>query len=228
MSLEMPAQNAFKSIASFESSVVANDDERQRSATAKRRLGHVVGYVIALEFLAVAGAAYIGGLVYHVFLSADIPTRAYGLWALFIGLLVSLVSAAFQHFGSIQIRPLHVLLWSGIGAVGLSFSLLLSTMFLLKIGEDYSRGAFLFQLIGVCFAVICVRAFAFSWVRSAIASGQIKARKVVLIGDAARCAQFSNRLKTSAIQSIASFRSPCDHYEFNQRRIRGFEGSAAD
>jgi len=166
---------------------------------------------MAMEFLAVAGAAFIASVGYHnVVMFSSLPATQYIFAALFIATLVSLVSVGFQHFTAIQMRPLHVLLWNGIGAVGLAFSLLLSTIFLLKIAEDYSRGTFIFQVVCVGLAVTAVRAISYSWLRSAIASGAIEARHVVLIGDAIRCAQFSDRLRTNAIQSVASFRAPWD------------------
>jgi FlaA1/EpsC-like NDP-sugar epimerase len=166
---------------------------------------------MAMEFIAVAGSAYIATVIYHgAFQLSSFPVEQYIFAALFIAVLVSLVSIGFQHFAAIQMRPLHTLLWNGIGAVGLAFSFLLSTIFLLKIAEDYSRGTFIFQIVCVCVAVIGVRAISYSWIRSAIASGAIEARHVILIGDATRCTQFSHRLRASAIQSVASFRFPWD------------------
>ncbi len=170
--------------------------------------------IMAVEFFAVASAAFIACLFYHSVLYhalitfSSFPVTEYVFAALFIATLVSLVSAGFQHFAAIQMRPLHVLLWSGLGAVGLAFSLLLSTIFLLKIGQDYSRGTFIFQVVGVAIAITLVRTRLYSWLRSSIASGAIEARHVVLIGDPARCAKFSDRLKQSAIQCVASFGFP--------------------
>ena len=141
---------------------------------------------------------------------APLPVTDYVFASLLIAALVSLVSVGFQHFAAIQMRQLHVLLWSGIGAVGLAFSLLLSTIFLLRLTEDYSRGTFIFQLVFVGVAVTAVRAIVYSKLRSAIASGAVEARHVILIGDVTRCAQFSNRLRTSAVETVASFRFPWD------------------
>ena len=166
---------------------------------------------MAMEFLAVASAAFIASLAYHNAVGlASHPVPQYIFAAVFIAALVSLVSVGFQHFTAIRMRPLHVVLWSGIGAVGLAFSLLLSAIFLLKIAEDYSRGTFILQVICVGIAVTAVRAISYSWLRSAIASGAIEARHVVLIGDVTICAKFNDRLRTSAIQSVASFRFPWD------------------
>jgi Undecaprenyl-phosphate glucose phosphotransferase len=167
--------------------------------------------IMAVEFLAVASAAFIASFLYHdVVALAPLPVTEYVFAALLIAALVSLVSVGFQHFAAIQMRQLHVLLWSGIGAVGLAFALLLSTIFLLRLTEDYSRGTFIFQVVFVGVAVTAVRAITYSRLRSAIASGAVEARHVILIGDVTRCAQFSNRLRTSAIETVASFRFPWD------------------
>ena len=169
----------------------------------------VRGKIMAMEFVAVAAAAFIASVAYHsLFTLSYLPVREYAFAALFIATLVSLVSIGFQHFTAIQMRPLHVLLWGGIGAVGLAFSLLLTTIFLLKVAEDYSRGTFIFQLICVGVAVTAVRAISYSWLRSAIASGAIEARHVILIGDPRRCARFTDRLRNGAVQSVASFHFP--------------------
>ncbi len=216
MSIETRARSTFK-LAASQSAVISNDTVWPKSANTTR-LAIVRGKIMAMEFLAVACSAYIASVVYHgAVLFSSLPVKQYIFAALFIAALVSLVSVGFKHFAVIQMRPLHVLLWNGIGAVGLAFSLLLSTIFLLKIAEDYSRGTFIFQLVCVTVAVIGVRALSYSWIRSAIASGAIEARHVVLIGDATRCAQFSDRLRASAIQSVASFRFPWGRYVTTER-----------
>jgi len=79
---------------------------------------------MALEFVSVAGSAYLASILYHsAIISTAPPLLPYALAAIFIATLVLLVSTAFQHFDSMELRPLHRLLWSGIGAVGLAFSL---------------------------------------------------------------------------------------------------------
>ena len=209
MSVDTRTRSSFRS-AAIRSAVFSHDAARPKS-TNTTRWAIVRAKIMAMEFLAVASAAFIASFFYHDIVAlSPLPVTEYVFAALFIATLVSLVSVGFQHFAAIQMQPLHVLLWSGIGAVGLAFSLLLSTIFFLKIAEDYSRGTFIFQVVCVGVAVTAARAISYSWLRSAIASGAIEARHVVLIGDATRCAQFSDRLRTSAIQSVASFRFPWD------------------
>jgi Undecaprenyl-phosphate glucose phosphotransferase len=195
--------------AAISSAVISGDAARPTSAHTTR-WAIVRAKIMAMEFLAVASAAFVASFTYNLVTFSMLPVPQYIFAALFIATLVSLVSMGFKHFTAIKMRPLHVLLWSGIGAVGLAFALLLSTIFLLKVAEGYSRGTFIFQIICVGVAVTVVRAISYSWLRSAIASGAIEARHVVLIGEATRCAQFSDRLRTSAIQCIASFHLPWD------------------
>jgi Undecaprenyl-phosphate glucose phosphotransferase len=209
MSIDMRTSSSSKA-ATIRSTITARDAVWPKSVNRTRWIV-VHAKIMAMEFFAVASAAFIASFFYHTIGTLSLfPVTEYLFAALFIATLVSLVSVAFQHFAAIQLRPLHVLLWSGIGAVGLAFSLLLSTIFLLKIAEDYSRGTFVFQVVCVGVAISVVRAISYSWLRSSIASGRIEARHVVLIGDQERCAKFSDRLKESAIQSVASFRFPWD------------------
>ena len=209
MSIDERIQSGFRSGA-IRSTVFPHDAVRPKSASRTRWI-IFRAKITAVEFLAVASAAFIASFLYlDVVALSPFPVTEYVFAALLIAALVSLVSVGFQHFAAIQMRPLHVLLWSGIGAVGLAFSLLLSTIFLLKIAEDYSRGTFIFQVVFVGVAVTTVRVITYSRLRSAIASGAVEARHLVLIGDVTRCAQFSNRLRTSAIETVASFRFPWD------------------
>jgi Undecaprenyl-phosphate glucose phosphotransferase len=206
MPLNSPNRNSSKS-AAVEPTTVTNELGRQKAGK-NRRLSTVYARIMALEFVAVAASAYFPSVIYQSSLITSPPVIRYIFVALFIAAVFSLVSAGFQHFDAIQMRPLHLLLWNGIGAVGLSFSTLLSVVFLLKIAEDYSRGTFLFQIVCVTVAVLVVRTITYSWIRSLITSGAIEARHVILIGEAKRCVQFSKRLKASAIQTVGSFRLP--------------------
>ena len=175
---------------------------------------------MALEFISVACSAYLASILYHsAIISAAPPLLPYAFAAIFIAALVLLVSTAFQHFDSMELRSLHLLLWSGVGAVGLAFSLLLSIMFLLKIEDFYSRGTFIFQLVCVTATIIIFRAATYSWVRASIASGALQARHVIMIGSLAHCTKFSQRLKANAIQSVASFRPPWHKHAGDRKKV---------
>ena len=233
MSIDTRTRSSSRS-AALRSAIVSDDAVPPKPKSVKTtRLAVVRGKIMATEFLAVASAAFIASAAYHSIVNnfPSLPVEQYIFAALFIATLVSLVSVGFQHFTAIQMRPLHVLVWNGLGAVGLAFSLFLSTIFLLKTAEDYSRGTFIFQVIGVGIAVIGLRTIAYAWIRSAARSGAIEARRVILIGDAPRCAQFSDRLRIGAIQSVASFRVPWGARGNAWRRWHGshrLESSQAD
>jgi Undecaprenyl-phosphate glucose phosphotransferase len=164
-----------------------------------------------MEFVSVNAMAYFAVLIYHLMLR--IPSTAVEQWkyfgsALFLSTTILLGSIALRHFPSVQTRPLHVVLASGFATVALAFSFLLSTMFLLKLTDEYSRGSFLFQLLGVSVVVLGGRAILSLRIRSAVASGFLEARRVVLIGDPIRCAQLAKRLHPCGIQAVGAFSSP--------------------
>src|SRR5262249_31728291 len=108
----------------------------------------------------------------------------------------------------IQIQPRHKFLWNGVVAVLLAFSLMLSVIFLLKIGGEYSRGAFLAQCLSVGAAVFAVRALTFSKVHSAIASGRIEARRVGINGESREVPQFARRMKSAGVRTVWSCEFP--------------------
>jgi Undecaprenyl-phosphate glucose phosphotransferase len=173
------------------------------------RLHPVLTWMAAIEFSVVAVAAYIASLAYHhVILSSWPDAGKYIPAALLLATLFLLVSIGFRHFFAIQTQPSHLFLWNGVEAVAFSFSFFLSAMFLLKIAEDYSRGAFLFQIAGVSLAVLGTRAMLFSRLQLAIASGLVEARRVILIGDASRCSSLADRLRAAGILAIGSFAFP--------------------
>ena len=174
-----------------------------------RRLSDAVAQMMGIEFLAVALSAYVGSFAYH-YAGSDSPPPPYEYVpaAIFIAMLVSLFSISFRHFEAIQTQPRHRFLWSGVGAVGLAFSLFLSTMFLFKVSEGYSRGSFMLQVLSVGVAVVSMRAVAYSWLQSAMATGLLAARRVVLVGDDDLCLQFAHRLKTTGILPVGTFQFP--------------------
>jgi Undecaprenyl-phosphate glucose phosphotransferase len=177
------------------------------------RLHSTLVKMAAIEFLVVALAAYIASLLYHRIILLHWPAaETYLPAALLIGALVLLIAVGFQHFSTIQTTPVHLFLWSGVEAVAFAFSFFLSIMFLLKISEDYSRGAFLFQIVSVSSAVLGIRATLHSRLQLAIASGLIEAQRVVLIGEPRQCSHLADRLRSTGILTVGSFLLPLrDH-----------------
>ena len=172
------------------------------------RLATVCTILFILEFISVAVAAHVASLGYQYAAYAQFETTTDVYGALFLAALVSVISLGFRQFVGIQRQPLHALLWSGMGAVALAFAFFLSALFLLKFSGEYSRGAFVFQFLAVAFAVCAVRVTFYVWLQSAIRRGAVEARKVILIGDERYRSQFTDLVKSTGFQSIASLPFP--------------------
>ena len=197
---------------------------------APQRLSMAVAKLVIQEFLVVAGSAYAASVIYQETMLMGSSADRYVGAALFLAAMVELISLGFGHYKNSQAQARHAFLWSGVGAVALAFSFLLSALFLLKIAEPYSRATFVFQFITVQIAVLSVRAVLYSRLQSSIAAGLVDARRVVLIGDSTNCVQFSNRLKAAGIRTVGSHPFPgrlgpdgadccSDHGERELRRV---------
>jgi Undecaprenyl-phosphate glucose phosphotransferase len=174
-----------------------------------RRLSEAVAKMVALEFAGTAASAYLASILYHD-INSEIwpPAQQYGLAAIIIALMLSVFAVSFRHFESLQTQPCHRFLWNGVGAVGLTFSLFLTGLFIFKLSEGYSRGSFIFQVFTVSIFVVGMRAVFHSRLQSAIASGVLAARSVVLVGDDAFCRKFAQRLRVTGIAPIGTFPFP--------------------
>jgi hypothetical protein len=175
----------------------------------KSRLTALLALAAGTEFLLVAVAAYSAAVLYHRLILLDSPDAAmYIREALLISTLQLLASIGLRQYSRIQTQPRHVFLWSGASGVFFAFSFFLSTMFLLKISEDYSRATVIAQAVSVLLTVLCTRAIFFSLLQPAIASGLIDARRIILMGDP-RLAFFrsSNRHRDSYRQLVTPSRS---------------------
>ncbi|MBV9530053.1 MAG: undecaprenyl-phosphate glucose phosphotransferase, partial [Bradyrhizobium sp.] len=175
----------------------------------KRRLTILLISAVVTEFLMVASAAYCAAVLYHrlVLLSSPDPGK-YIPEALLIATLDLLVSVGHRQYSRIQTQPRHEFLWNGASGVFFVFFFFLSTMFVLKISEDYSRATVMVQAASVALAVLCTRAIWFSLLQRAIASGLVEARRVILIGDPDHCSHFSARATGAGIRPIRSFDFP--------------------
>src|SRR3984885_6911822 len=173
------------------------------------RSAAVLVLAAAAEFLGVAAAAFFAAVLYHRLVLLQPPDPAkYVTESLLIATLELLVSIGLRQYSRILTQPRQLFLWSGVSSVFLVFSFFLSTIFLLKVSEDYSRVTVLVQAGSVVLAVLCTRTILFSLLQPAIASGLIDARRVILIGDQDHCLQFSTRAMATGIQTIRSFEFP--------------------
>nr|WP_246583788.1 undecaprenyl-phosphate glucose phosphotransferase [Bradyrhizobium iriomotense] len=161
------------------------------------------------ELVVVAIAAYSAAALYHRLVLFDPPEASkYILQSIFISVLQLLVSVGLRQYSRIQTQPRHVFLWSGASSVFFVFSLFISTIFLLKISDGFSRATVIAQAASVLLAVLCTRTVWFSLLQPAIASGLIEARRIILIGDSSHCSDFSARVFGSGIRTIRSFEFP--------------------
>jgi Undecaprenyl-phosphate glucose phosphotransferase len=175
----------------------------------REKLTVLAAKLAVAEFLAVSAAAYATSLLYYLIVLKQLaPARVYLSSALYIAGLILLLSLGFRHYLMLQTQPRHRFLWSGLGAVALTFSFFLSTLFLLKLTDDYSRATFFFQFVAVAVTVIGVRAIGYSIIQSAITSGRVEARRVVLIGNRTRYAGVEDRLKEAGIHTVRSLPFP--------------------
>jgi Undecaprenyl-phosphate glucose phosphotransferase len=173
------------------------------------RLGFVTSKILVIEFVCIAAVAYLSGTFYrYSALHLSAAPSEYVPAALYIAALVSIVTVALRQFAGVQRQPLHMLLWNGIGAVALAFPIFLSTLFLLKGTEGYSRGSFLFQIVAVSITACLTRTAFYFWLQSSIRSGAVAARHVILIGAESSLREFSDLVRTAAIRSIACLPFP--------------------
>jgi Undecaprenyl-phosphate glucose phosphotransferase len=175
------------------------------------KLTAVFGYMLTIEFLVAAAATYFGSILYHYVSFGTVPPpNKYISEGIFIATMLTVISLGFRHFEMAQRQQLHMLLWSGTGTVALAFAFFLSTIFLLKISTDYSRGAFIFQIISVSITICTDRAFLLLWFRTAIVSGNIETSRAILIGDEHCCSKIIDDLRAAGTRVVASFSLPRD------------------
>ena len=93
-------------------------------------LAALYSIILVLEFLGVALAAYFANTSYEYAVYSQFYVLEPIATALFLATLVVGISVGFRQFVAIQRQPLHMLLWSGVGAVALAFTFFLSTLFL--------------------------------------------------------------------------------------------------
>jgi Undecaprenyl-phosphate glucose phosphotransferase len=173
------------------------------------RLTTVLIAYAAMEFLAVTCSTFLAQLIYHHFLFGSWQTSPKSIFpAILIATLVLFISIGTRSLNIIRTRPQYVFLWKGLEAVALAFSIFLSIMFVVKLSSEYSRVTFVSQIIGVCLTVTSMRVLFYSWLRSAIITNKIEARRVALVGNTSHCSMYRTRLKASGIQTVAAFCVP--------------------
>src|ERR1700735_1197365 len=171
-------------------------------------LSRVLYTIVLQEFVAVFLAASVGiALYYWIGLGFQVPVTLWLPYATAIAALVVLVSLGFRHYPQIQTKRKRWYVTVGVGAVGAGFSVFLTLLFLLKISDEYSRGAFFFQLLAVGAVITAVRAITHDKLRASIARNEVEARRVILVGRESDCLHIANKITKSGlrIQKIIPF-----------------------
>ena len=164
------------------------------------------------SFPTIAATCFLTSTLYfYAVLTVAPPTSEYVSAALLIALLIVLLSLGLKQYRSIQAQPRDRFMLGGLGAVALGFSLFLSCLFLFKIGDWYSRGTFFSQFFGVGVIVLFMRGLIHSYVRRAIQSGSIEARKAVLVGDVKSNADVVKRLQRQGVHLAGILSLPYVH-----------------
>jgi Undecaprenyl-phosphate glucose phosphotransferase len=167
------------------------------------RLSAWIFKVSVVEFIVVGFSSYLTSAIYHSLIVPEwLSSSRYVIASIAIAALYSCASLAFKDFRRLQEQRYQQFLLTGLKSVAFALAFFLSAMFLLKIAEDYSRGTFLFQIVGICASVLAVRSMTFVRMQSAIRSGRLEGRRAVLIGDPTYYTQFSARLKTFGVRTV--------------------------
>jgi CoA-binding domain len=169
--------------------------------------------IIALELLGVAAASLLTGLAYFGIVRTEWPpTSEYVVSIFLIPLLVLLAAVSFKQYAAIQAQSRDRYMLSGMGAVTLAFALLVTLLFVMKIADWYSRGTFFCQFIGVSVVILIARAWVYSYIRRALQSGAIEARRAVLIGDGKANAEVLKDLHQSGVRVAGVIELPRMHH----------------
>jgi Undecaprenyl-phosphate glucose phosphotransferase len=195
----------------FELRPLASAERGSQEAASACRLERLLVRAALAEFLTVAGVGFLTSVIYFkAVLTVWPPAQQYVAAALILAALVLLIALGFKQHVAIQSQSHDRYLRSALGAVLLAFSLFLSFMFLFKIGNWYSRGTFILQFFGVSTGLLITRGATLAYIRRGIQSGAVEARKAVLVGDPAACADIVKQLTNCGIRlvGVLSIRGP--------------------
>jgi Undecaprenyl-phosphate glucose phosphotransferase len=151
--------------------------------------------------LAIAGTCFLTSVIYFkTALTQWPPIFEYVTAAFLIAALVLLPALGFKQYNAIQARARDRFMWGGMGAVIIAFAAFLSILFLFKIANWYSRGTFFLQFLGVSAVLLISRGLIHGYVCRAIRSGNVEARRAVLIGDAKANRDILNNLEQFGVR----------------------------
>jgi Undecaprenyl-phosphate glucose phosphotransferase len=173
------------------------------------RIERLVARIVVMEFLAVAGICFLTSVIYfETVLEAQPPIKEYAGAAVIIAFFVLSAASGFKQYVAIQTQSRDRYMSSGLGAVALAFSLLLSVLFVFKSTDWYSRGTFFCQCLSVSAIMLIARGTMHSYLHRAIQSGTVEARRAVLIGDTKTNGQILENLRKFGVRWVGALPFP--------------------
>jgi Undecaprenyl-phosphate glucose phosphotransferase len=176
----------------------------------QKRLSGAIARMAVAEFLTIATM----GLVIATAHGAVAHLDAGSLFQLYLPIVLGL--AAIDQvlvFSSGQYDRLHAqskefFCLSGLGALLVAFSLLVTALYLVGHAPGLDRTCLLLQFAGIAVMTVAVRAIYHSQLQEMVRSGAIETRRAIVIGHVDHCRSISTRLQAEGIRTIGSFAIP--------------------
>jgi len=182
------------------------DGVRIETSSSKRvfRFSRVEAIYGAFEIAGITVAAFLAAWIYWQKSYEWVPS----VWEMLApSMLISLLVSAITVFGD-RIRhvliPSPVFLWSAVRTSLEAFSILIALFFAFKVSEGYSRGMVITQFFAVTTTLFVLRAGFQTFIRSALAQGQLLTQKIIVIGSVARDRAFLDRLTRGGARVVLS------------------------
>lgn len=151
-----------------------------------------------IEFFGIALTAFFAAIAYGLFVHTAYDfTRWYAEASLFLAATEVCVAVALGQFAHVQKQRRIRFAWSGVGSVAITFVLITSLLFLLKLSDVYSRGTLILQLLSCFIVIVAVRLGTYNGFQAAAAKGLIWGQHVVLVGTWNDCALYAKQLRKS-------------------------------
>lgn len=154
--------------------------------------------IALVEFFCIAATAFFAAIAYGS-LAHTLPdfTGRYAGASLFLATIEVCIAGALGQFSHVQKQRRIRFAWSGVGSVAITFVLVTSLLFLLKLSDVYSRGTLVLQLLSCFVVIVAIRLGTYRGFQAAAAKGLIRGQRVVLVGDRNDCALYARQLRKS-------------------------------
>lgn len=183
--------------------------EQRSSSLQKKSFSSVIAQMTIAEFVTVALCGYLVTWSYHQLASHTWPRAALHISSTFgIATIELFVVVSSGHYQKLHEQSKELFCLSGLGALILAFCVFISSIYVLALAQEYSRGALILQLIITGAAVFGLRAICYSRLHLLLTSGKISIKRVALIGSLAHCLSIAARLRSAGIHIVRSFEVP--------------------